>query len=93
VRVCACVCVRVCVRVRVCVCVCVRRASQVALVVKNPPVRAGAVRDTDLIPALRRSPGGGRCSCLENPMDRGAWQATVHRGTQRVHMYLLTPNS
>ena len=39
--------------------------------------------DLGLIPGLGRSPGGGhgnplRCSCLENPMDRGAWWATVH---------------
>jgi len=39
--------------------------------------------DTGLIPGLGRSPGGGhgdplKYSCLENPMDRGAWQATVH---------------
>ena len=42
------------------------------------------VRDTGLIPGLGRSPGGGygnplQYSCLENPMDRGAWQATVQR--------------
>ena len=48
--------------------------------VKNPPANAG---DTGLIPALGRFPGeeGGdppQYSCLENPMDRGAWQATVH---------------
>ena len=60
-------------------------ASQVALVVKNPPVNAGDVRDVDLIPGLRKSPGGGhgnlfKYSCLENPMDREAWWATVHRG-------------
>ena len=52
--------------------------------VKNPLANAG---DEDLIPALGRSPGGGngnplQYSCLENPMDRGAWQATVHRVTQ-----------
>ena len=46
---------------------------------KNPPANAG---DPGLIPGLGRSPGGGhsnllQCSCLENPMDRGAWQATV----------------
>ena len=40
--------------------------------------------DPDLIPGLGRSPGGGhgnplRYSCLENPMDRRAWRATVHR--------------
>ena len=44
----------------------------------------GDVRDAGLIPGSRRSPGGGhgnslQCSCLENPMDRRAWQATVHR--------------
>ena len=51
--------------------------------VKNPSVNAGDVRDMDLIPGLGRSPGGGHGNplqhfCLENPMDRGAWQATVH---------------
>ena len=60
------------------------RASQVALVVKNPLASAGDVRDMGLIPGLGRSPGGGygdllQYSCLENPMNRGAWQATVHR--------------
>ena len=63
------------------------RASQVALVVKNPPANAGDIRDMDSIPGLERSPGGGhgnpfQCSCLENPLDRGAWQATVHRVSQ-----------
>ena len=58
-------------------------ASQVALMVKNPPVNAGNIRDVGLIPGLGRSPGGGHSnpfqySCLENPMDRGAWRATVH---------------
>ena len=53
-------------------------ASQVALVVKNPPANAGDVRNADLIPGLERSPGGGhgnplQYSCLENRMDRGAW--------------------
>ena len=43
--------------------------------------------DLGLIPGLRRSPGEGKgdplqCSCLENPMDRGAWQATVHGVTK-----------
>ena len=52
--------------------------------VKNLPVNAGDIRDTDSIPGLGRSPIGGNCnplqySCLENPMDRGAWQAAVHR--------------
>ena len=48
--------------------------------VKNPPANAG---DAGLIPGLRRAPGEGngnpiQYSCLENPMDKGAWQATVH---------------
>ena len=59
-------------------------ASQVALVVKTPPASAGEVRDVGSIPGLGRSPGGGlsnplQYSCLKNPMDRGAWWATVHR--------------
>ena len=58
-------------------------ASQVVLVVKNPPARAGDVRDMGSIPGSGRSPGGKHCnplqySYLENPMDRGAWGATVH---------------
>ena len=56
------------------------RASQVALVVKNLPANAG---DVGLIPGLGRFPGGGhgnplQYACLENPVDRGAWRATVH---------------
>ena len=49
--------------------------------VKNPPANAGDVRNVGLIPGWGRSLGGGRgkYSCLENPMDRGAWWATVHR--------------
>ena len=66
---------------------CVQRASQVVLMVKNPPANSGDVRDADSIPGLGRSPGGGngnplQYSCLGNPMDRGAWQATVHRVTK-----------
>ena len=58
--------------------------SLVALVVKNLPANAGAVRDTGSISGSGRPPGGGhgsplQYSCLENPMDRGAWRATVHR--------------
>ena len=54
------------------------------LVIKNPPANAGDIRDMGLIPGSRRSPGGGhgiplQYSCLENPMDREAWWATVHR--------------
>ena len=53
-------------------------AFQVVLVVKNPPANAGDKRDMGLIPELGRSPEGGhrnplQHSCLENPMDRGAW--------------------
>ena len=53
-------------------------ASQVALVVKNPPAIAGDVRDVGSVPGLGRSPGGGhgnllQYSCLRNPMDSGAW--------------------
>ena len=59
-------------------------ASQVALMVKNLPVNTGGLRDIGSIPGLGRSPGGGhgkplQYSCLENPMDRGTWWATVHR--------------
>ena len=55
-----------------------------ALVVKNPPANAGDIRDVDSILGWGRSPGGGhgnplQYSCLENPIDRGAWWATVHR--------------
>ena len=61
-------------------------ASQVALVVKNLPTHAGDTRDMGLIPGSGRSPrerhGNPLQYCLENPMDGGAWQATVHRVTQ-----------
>ena len=55
-----------------------------ALVIKKLPASAGDVRDSGLIPGLGRSPGGGhgnsfQYSCLENPMERGAWWATIHR--------------
>ena len=58
--------------------------SQVALVVKNPPANAGRCEICGLDPKVRKIPGGGhgnplQCSSLENPMDRGAWRATVHR--------------
>ena len=53
-------------------------ASQVVLVVKILPAKAGDIRDMGSISGSERSPGGGRgnplqYSCLENPMDRGAW--------------------
>ena len=52
--------------------------------VKNPPDNVRDMRDACSIPGLGRSPGGGhgnplQYSCLENPMGRGAWWATVHR--------------
>ena len=64
-------------------------ASQVTLVVKNPPAKTGDVRDLGSIPGLGRSPGEGngnslQYSCLENLMDRGAWQATVHGITEEL---------
>ena len=51
--------------------------------VKNLPTNAGDIRDVGSIPRSGRSSGGGQgntlqYSCLDNPMDRGAWQATVH---------------
>ena len=58
-------------------------ASWVAVVLKNLSANAGDVRDSGLIPGLGRSPGGGhgnplQYSCLENPIDRGAWWAAFH---------------
>ena len=55
--------------------------------VKNPPANAGDARDMGLIPGLGRSAelGNGNPlwqSCLENPMDRGAWWATVHMAAE-----------
>ena len=60
-------------------------ASQVVVGVKNLPANAG---DAGSIPGPGRFPGGGhgnllQYSCLENPMDRGAWQATVLGVTKR----------
>ena len=56
----------------------------VLVLVKNLPACVGDVRDAGSIPGSERSPGGGngnplQYSCLGNPMDRGAWWATVHR--------------
>ena len=61
---------------------------QGALVIKNLPASAVDIRDTGSVPGSGRSPGEGKDnplqhSCLENPMDRGAWWATVH-GAQKV---------
>ena len=62
-------------------------ASQVVLVAKSLPANAGDIRGTGSVPGLGRSPGGGhgnpfQYSFLENPMDSGAWVATVHRTAQ-----------
>ena len=61
--------------------------SQVALVIKNLPAKAGDIRDVGSIPGSGRSPGGGngnpvQYSCLENPMDRGTWWVTGHSVTK-----------
>ena len=55
--------------------------------VKNPSANAGDIRDVGLIPGLGRFPGGRhgnplQYSCLENPTDREAWRAKVHRISQ-----------
>ena len=57
--------------------------------VKNLPVNAGDIKDVGSIPEFGRFPGGGhdnpfQYSCLRNPMDRGSWQATVHRVAKRL---------
>ena len=62
-------------------------AAQVALVVKNLPANSGDIRDAGSIPGSGRSLGGGygnplQYSCLENPKDRGACWASVHRVTE-----------
>ena len=59
-------------------------------VVTNPSLNAGDARDAGFNPVFRRSPGGGngnplQYSCLENPMDRGAGRATVHRSQTVSH--------
>ena len=69
------------------VCIWIYVASQVLLVVKNPPANAEDTRDAGSISELGRSPGARhgnplQYSCLENPMDRETWRATVHRVTQ-----------
>ena len=55
--------------------------------VENPPAKAGDIRDTGSIPGSGKSPGGGHGNLfqypyLENPMDGGAWWATVHRAAK-----------
>ena len=74
-----------------------------AQLVKNLPANAGEAKDRGVIPALGRSPGEGngnplQYSYLENPMGRGAWQATVHGGhkesdtTERLSTAHSPPN-
>ena len=65
-----------------------QQLTQMAPVVKNLPTNAEDIRDAGLTPGLGRSPGGEhgnslQYSFLENPMDRGAWWAIVHR-VQRI---------
>ena len=70
-----------------------------SLVEKNTPANGGDIRDVGSIPELGRSFGGGhgnpfQCSCLENPVDRGAWQATVHAVTEsRTRLKRLAQHS
>ena len=64
-------------------------ASQVVLVVKNPPANEGDIKDADSISGSGRSQGGEhgnllQYSCLEDPMDTGAWRATVYRVAQSL---------
>ena len=59
---------------------------------KEPTCNAGNARDAVSVPGLGWSPGGGhgyplQYSCLENPMDRGAWRGTVHRVTKIRHCW------
>ena len=66
---------------------CISWASQMELVLKKSPTNAGDIRDMGSSPRSGRSLGGWhgnplQYSCLENPMDRGSWQATVHRVTE-----------
>ena len=68
------------------------------MALKDPLSNPGDIRDADSVPGSRRSPGGGHSnplqySFLENPMDRGAWWATVNRVAQNrtylAHMHAL----
>ena len=69
-------------------------SSQVALVVKIPPVNVGDAKVASLIPESGRSPRVGndnllQYSCVENPMDREAWQSIVH-GASKSPIRLIT---
>ena len=81
------------------ICISLWLASQVVLVVKNPHASAGDVKDAGSIPGPESSPGEGhgiplQFSCLENPMDRGTWQATVYSWIRlkqlSMHVWMMT---
>ena len=64
--------------------------------VKEWPASAGDMEDESSIPGSGRSPGEGngnplQDSCLENPMDRGAWKATLHRVAERWTRLSVNP--
>ena len=73
-------------------------AYQMVLALKNLPANAGGIRNTGSIPGMGQSLGEGngyplQCSCLEKPMDRRAWQATVHgitesNMTEQLHTHM-----
>ena len=70
-------------------------SSHVTVLVKNPPTSAGDIRDMGLTCQMGRSPEEGngnplQYSCLENPMDRGAWQVTVHGVAKESDMTEVT---
>ena len=79
------------------------RASQVALVVKDPPANAGDKTDVGSVPGSGRSPGGGHSNplqycCLDSLMDSGVWWTSVHRVSKsqtqlkrlNMHVYMQT---
>ena len=73
------------------------RASEVKLVAKDPPANARDRGNESSVPGSGRSPGGGHSnplqySCLESPMDRGAWQAIV-LGVAESNMTETTQNT
>ena len=73
-------------------------ASQLALGIKNWPPNARDLRDTGSIPGSGQAPRGGhgnplQYSCLENPMDRGAWWATVHGATKESDISEVTQHT
>ena len=69
--------------------------SHVVILIKNPPANAKDVGDMGSVPCSGRSPGGGcgnplQYSCLQNPMDRGAWWATTMGGCKESDMTKMT---